>query len=321
MLEQSKAARRRFYDGNFHNRYFSGHGIDIGGRPDPFSQYIGVFPLVKSVKVWDLEDGDAQYMQSCEDAVYDFVVSSHCLEHMHNVTEAFSSWIRIVKPGGYLIITVPDEDLYEQKKWPSAYNSDHKWTFTIDKQESWSQKSINVVDLLREFSEEIEIEKIEKISDFYNHNMTHIDQTLHVNVESAIEFIVRKKSESTLIEVQKNRAHLEMKAVKTFSSQFSETFHKISELAKQDARYVVYGHGSMGEVLHKFLGEKIVAFVDKKGAVYDGSVSKNQGVYLPEALKALSYDYVVISVLDREVEISQELISVYGVLKEKIVTL
>lgn len=321
MLEQSKAARRRFYDGNFHNRYFCGHGIDIGGKPDPFSQYIGVFPLVKSVKIWDLEDGDAQYMASCEDAMYDFVVSSHCLEHMHNVAEAFLNWIRIVKPGGYLIITVPDEDLYEQKQWPSAYNSDHKWTFTIHKQESWSQKSINVLDLLKQFSGEIEIEKIEKISDFYNHNLIYKDQTLHVNVESAIEFIVRKKSESTLIEVQKNRTHLELKAAKTFSSQFSEAFHKISELAKQDAKYVVYGYGSMGQVLDRFLGEKIVAFVDKKGVAYDGSVLQRKSAYLPETLKTLSYDYVVISVLDREAEISEELIDIYSVAKDNIITL
>lgn len=63
MLEQSKAAKRKFFDGNFHNRYFRGNGIDIGGKPDPFSQYIGVFPLIDSVKIWDLEDGDAQYYE------------------------------------------------------------------------------------------------------------------------------------------------------------------------------------------------------------------------------------------------------------------
>ena len=34
MWEQSKAAKRRFYDGLFHARYFVGRGIDIGGGPE-----------------------------------------------------------------------------------------------------------------------------------------------------------------------------------------------------------------------------------------------------------------------------------------------
>jgi hypothetical protein len=40
MFEQSKAAKRRFQIGAFHQRYFVGHGIDIGGRPDPLAQCI-----------------------------------------------------------------------------------------------------------------------------------------------------------------------------------------------------------------------------------------------------------------------------------------
>lgn len=320
MLEQSKAARRRFYNGNFHNRYFCGDGIDIGGRPDPFSQYIGVFPLVKSVKIWDLEDGDAQFMRGCEDETYDFVVSSHCLEHMCNVEEALFNWIRIIKKGGYLIITVPDEDMYEQQQWPSVYNPDHRWTFTIYKQKSWSQKSINILDLLKRFAGVVEIEKVEKISEFYNHNVKHKDQTFHVNIESAIEFILRKKSESVEIEVQKNREYIELKAAKGFSSQFSEAFNKISKLSKKNAKYVVYGYGSMGQVIDKLLGEQVVAFVDKKRIFNDNAILKRENIYMPDAIKDMLYDYVIISVLGREEEIAEELIKTYGVKKEKIIT-
>jgi len=61
MHGQSKAAKRRFYDGSFHSRYFVGCGIDVGGKPDPLSQYIDIFPAIKSVRVWDIEDGDAQF--------------------------------------------------------------------------------------------------------------------------------------------------------------------------------------------------------------------------------------------------------------------
>jgi hypothetical protein len=46
-------------------------------------------------------------------------------------------------------VIVPDEDLYEQGIWPSRFNSDHKWTFTIAKHASWSPVSINLLDLAK----------------------------------------------------------------------------------------------------------------------------------------------------------------------------
>ena len=46
-----------------------------------------------------------------------------------------------------MVITIPDEDLYEQGVFPSRFNDDHKATFTIAKSKSWSPKSINVFDL------------------------------------------------------------------------------------------------------------------------------------------------------------------------------
>ncbi len=50
-------------------------------------------------------------------------------------------WLRVLKPGGHLVVTIPEEDLYEQGRFPSTFNLDHKWTFTIHKQKSWSAKS------------------------------------------------------------------------------------------------------------------------------------------------------------------------------------
>jgi hypothetical protein len=46
-------------------------------------------------------------------------------------------------------VIVPDEDLYEQGVWPSRFNPDHKWTFTIAKHTSWSPVSVNLLDLAR----------------------------------------------------------------------------------------------------------------------------------------------------------------------------
>lgn len=195
MWEQSKAAKRRFDSGAFQTRYFVGHGIDIGGKGDSLGQYVSIFPRIQSVRTWDIEDGDAQQMAGVPDAHFDFVHSSHCLEHMVDPRAALANWIRIVRPGGHLVITVPDEDMFEQGQWPSRYNSDHKWTFTIMKVDSWSPKSVNLLDLLWEVSGQVEIEKIELIRDFFREDLAQrkFDQTKTVVTECAIEFVLCKR--------------------------------------------------------------------------------------------------------------------------------
>lgn len=193
--EASKSAKRRFYSGVFSNKYFVGQGIDIGGKPDPLGQYWEIFSRIVGVKTWDLEDGDAQLMEGVKNDTYDFVHSSHCLEHMVDVREALINWVRIVKPGGYLIITVPDEDMYEQGFWPSRYNGDHKHTFTMYKTKSWSPVSINLLEIFASLSETIEVEKIERITDFFRPSLINrgIDQTLTPVAECCIEIICKKK--------------------------------------------------------------------------------------------------------------------------------
>lgn len=196
MHEQSKAAKRRFYDGAFHSRYFVGDGIDIGGKPDPLSQYIDTFPAMRSVRIWDMEDGDAQFLEGVPDNSYDFLVSSHSLEHMVDVYKALDNWLRIVKTDGFLIITVPDEDLYELGNWPSKFNPDHKWTFTIHKNNSWSPKSINILDILIKLSSQIKVERITLLNDFFREHLREngIDQTRTPVAECSIEIIVKKQN-------------------------------------------------------------------------------------------------------------------------------
>jgi predicted SAM-dependent methyltransferase len=193
--EQSKAAKRRYYDGAFHSRYFVGQGIDIGGKPDPLGQYAGIFAAMGQVRTWDIEDGDGQYLESIPDNHFDFLHASHSLEHMVDVEVALGNWARVVKPGGYLIITVPDEDMYEMGHWPSRFNSDHKWSFTIYKTASPMPKSINVIDLVKKLGDVLEVERIQSHRDFFREALREreIDQTLTPVAECAIEIIWRKR--------------------------------------------------------------------------------------------------------------------------------
>jgi precorrin-6B methylase 2 len=191
MYEQSKAAKRRFTQPAFLTRYFVGSGIDIGAGPDGLSKYCGVFPLLHAVRDWDMADGDAQYLHGVADASVDFVHSSHALEHMCDPRVALANWLRVVKPGGHVIVTVPDEDMYERGVWPSRRNTDHKWTFSAGKRESWSPVSVNMIDLVREFAGQAELERLEVLRDFFRPEIAG-DQTMGPVAECAIELVLHR---------------------------------------------------------------------------------------------------------------------------------
>jgi len=173
--------------------YFQGSGIDIGGKPDPLCLYAELFPLLESVRTWDIEDGDAQIMEGVDDNSCDFIHSSHCLEHLYDPYESLKNWIRVVKEGGYVVFTVPDEDLYEQGVFPSTFNQDHKWTFTIGKTRSWSEKSVNILDLVGTVTNVVAIEKIELLDSTYRYSLPRYDQTLTPVGECGIEVVLRKR--------------------------------------------------------------------------------------------------------------------------------
>ena len=193
MKELSKSIPRRLMDSRFVSRYFVGNGIDIGGKPDPLALYEEFFPMMKSVKIWDLEDGDAQFMTTVHENSFDFVHSSHTLEHMVDPKVALENWIRITKPGGHLIISIPDEDLYEQGNFNEKFNRYHQWSFTIWKTHSWSEKSINLLELITKLGNPIEVLAISLQDSTYRYNLPRYDQTRTPIGESAIEIILRKR--------------------------------------------------------------------------------------------------------------------------------
>jgi len=117
----------------------AGKGLDIGAGQDPISA---------GVRVFDLEDGDAGQIDEYVNEKFDYVFSSHCLEHMVDPVDALARWWKLVRPGGHLILLLPDENLYEQGYWPSIFNSDHKHTFRLG-DHTWSPVSLSVPDLIR----------------------------------------------------------------------------------------------------------------------------------------------------------------------------
>lgn len=127
----NEASKTRKLWGPEEEELLKGEGIDIDCGPDP---------ITDSVQKFDREQGDANEIDKYVHRSFDFVFSAHCLEHMRDPNVALASWWKLVRPGGHLIMIVPDEDLYEQGYWPSLFNPDHKSTFTVSKETSWSPR-------------------------------------------------------------------------------------------------------------------------------------------------------------------------------------
>lgn len=146
----------------FFDAYLSGRVIDIGCGSDLVTPWAEPFDQIH---------GDAERILEFREAGgYDTVYSSHCLEHLANVTQALTQWWELVRPGGYLVLVVPDEDLYEQGIWPSLFNRDHKATFRANERESWSPVSFNLAGLLANLPDS-QIESIERQDAGYDYDL------------------------------------------------------------------------------------------------------------------------------------------------------
>ena len=147
---------------HFIKKYLSGKVIDIGAGNDL---------VCAGAERFDQEDGDANHITKYRELnAYDTVHSSHCLEHMYEPEKALLEWWKLIKPDGYLVLVVPDEDLYEQGFWPSRFNGDHKATFTLKKEKSWSPVSYNIIDLASSLPNS-EIVSIETHDRHYDYNL------------------------------------------------------------------------------------------------------------------------------------------------------
>jgi len=194
-FETTKAMKRRFAEhdaGGFHWRdVFRGQMLDVGCGPDKlkFDTCIG----------FDEENGDANHLSDYFPANSLHVLhGSHVLEHMADPRAALRDWLTLVKPGGYVVQTVPDIGAYERFEYPSKYNPDHRSSWSMIYLGSCFPIHCHIPTFLADFSSVAEVLLARYVEVGYDWKLgRHIDQTMPVEagVEIWNEFVLRKNVE------------------------------------------------------------------------------------------------------------------------------
>ncbi len=122
-------------------RYTRGRGLDLGCGPfKAFPHFIGV----DNGHHWGNEGIDVP-VETCEkldmfaDDSMDFVFSSHLLEHLEDPEGALDEWMRVIKPGGHLVLYLPHEKFYPLVGQYGA-NPDHKHNLSPTTVFKWMRK-------------------------------------------------------------------------------------------------------------------------------------------------------------------------------------
>src|SRR5271169_2818674 len=116
-------------------QYCQGNGIDIGAGGDPIARRAICIDRSENdlnrahVGKWPTHlIGDAANLYWFKDGSLDFVFSSHCLEDFEDTHGVLKEWFRVLKPGGNLVLFLPDQQAYEADcaKHGTLSNQAHK---------------------------------------------------------------------------------------------------------------------------------------------------------------------------------------------------
>jgi len=124
-------------------------GLEIGGPSELFRRVLPVYAAAKSVDgvnfststIWEgrLTEGrtyaymsgrtgwqfigEATKLSQIAPQRYDFVLSSNCLEHIANPLRAVEEWMRVLRPGGHMLLVLPRrESNFDHRRPVTAFS-------------------------------------------------------------------------------------------------------------------------------------------------------------------------------------------------------
>ena len=106
--------------------YIRGHGIEIGALHVPLEvpetaevRYVDRLPVEELRKQYPELDSfelvsvdiidDGEVLHTVADRSQDFVIANHFLEHCQSPFDAMRNMLRVLRPGGYLYMAIPDK--------------------------------------------------------------------------------------------------------------------------------------------------------------------------------------------------------------------
>lgn len=192
-FETRKAMARRFAEDDAGvypwRRWFEGGGIDVGCGPDkvPLTTFRG----------FDQKDGDANQLSSYFGReMFDVIHGSHVLEHMRDPVASVWDWMKLLKRGGRMIMTVPDVGSYERFTFPSKYNPDHKSSWSMLYPDSPFPIHCHIPTFLAQYADLADIALMRYVEVNYNWKLPpNVDQTWEPAKACEIwnEFVLIKK--------------------------------------------------------------------------------------------------------------------------------
>ncbi len=94
-----------------------GRGLDVGA---------GAWPLPGATP-WEIKDGcDGMKLPEADNGGWDFIFSSHCLEHLSDPVAALEHWKERLRPGGVLFLYLPHP---EMRYWNPQFCRKHRHLF------------------------------------------------------------------------------------------------------------------------------------------------------------------------------------------------
>jgi SAM-dependent methyltransferase len=119
----------------FNHFFYHKNGLEIGGPSGLFSDELPVYNMATSIDgcnfskdtIWNNTTSADRYhysdtksgllfilegtdLSAIKDGEYDFVLSSHNLEHIANPLKAVQEWVRVIQPGGVMLLVLPDKE-------------------------------------------------------------------------------------------------------------------------------------------------------------------------------------------------------------------
>jgi SAM-dependent methyltransferase len=193
--ETHKSALRRSHEPAFLQHYFAGDGLEISRHGASSAALKTLFPRIGHLTLWDGTADEAAQLRNVPDVSFDFIHAGSILAETSNPAKALARWLDVLRPGGYAIFLLPDEDLHGKGRWPNPFNPKHKSSFTIYNDKRALPQSINVLDLVRRVAPIAACERVVLVRDHHidNQEQRDLDQSAHGMAECMIEVVLRKR--------------------------------------------------------------------------------------------------------------------------------